>query len=155
MEFTAYHEAGHGVVAVMLGGKVSGLSIAHQGDSQAGDTRVIWPTGLAQQPILINDIKTALAGPISEMVYEGDYDYLRIRSEHAADWQIVTANLDRLGWEESARGPWLQWQVAQLYEMIRGDSVWSAIADIADLLMLQDEVNGELVHETTAFWLRR
>lgn len=139
----------------MLGASVSGLSIATEDGWKVGYAQVIWPASCERQQIIISDIKTALAGPVSEMVYRGDYDYLRIRAEHIVDWQIVEANLDRLRLVESSRGPLLRQLVADLYNTIRGDQVWSAIGDVAELLMLHEAIEGESVHQTTEFWLRR
>lgn len=139
----------------MLGASVASLSIATEDGWGAGNTEVAWPSGGDRQQVLISDVKTAIAGPLSEMVYCGDYDYLRIRSEHAVDWQIVEANLNKLRLDKSKRETLLQQLVVELYNTIRGDQVWAAIGDVAGLLMLNEAIDGEVVHETTEFWLRR
>lgn len=155
METAAYHEAGHGVIAVMLGGTVSGLSIATDDGWAVGEATVSWHADGPRAQMLMDDIKTALAGPISEMVFSGDYDYLRIESEHLVDWQIVMKNMDQLCLSTTSRMSLLRELVSDLYHLVRTDHVWSAIGDVAELLLLHEAIDGELVYETTSFWLRR
>ena len=94
-ETTAWHEAGHAVIATLLGGRVEAVSVESEDLRSAGDTRVRWDKSDIRQQAL-DDIQVALAGPVAEMVFVGDYDYLRIRAEHEADWNVVSSSLSRL-----------------------------------------------------------
>ena len=94
METTAYHEAGHAVIASILGGKVVSVSIESESPEVDGDAVVAWNRGgRNDHEMAVDDIRVALAGPIAEMVYAGEYDYLRIREEHAVDWKIALRSL--------------------------------------------------------------
>ena len=98
METAAYHEAGHAVIASILGGKVVSVSIESESPEVDGDAVVAWSRGgRNDREVALDDIRVALAGPIAEMVYAGEYDYLQIREEHAVDWQIALGSLRRLG----------------------------------------------------------
>lgn len=154
-ELVAYHEAGHAVMAVLLGGSVMRLSICDPDGWGVGDAKIAWKPVNDPACRTLCDLKTALAGPIAEMVFVGDYDYLRIRSEHAADWERVQDCLVQLQIKESSRTEFLQKIVADLYETVRQDAIWAAIGDVADALMLDEELDGDCVNDLVGFWLRQ
>lgn len=156
METAAYHEAGHAVVASILGGQVVSVSIESESTDVDGDAVVAWDRGgRNERALALDEIRVALAGPIAEMVYAGEYDYLRIRAEHAVDWQIALSCLRSLSLTTEREAAVLQGTVAELYQTIRQDHVWSSIGDVADLLAVHGTVEGSLVRETVEFWLRR
>jgi ATP-dependent Zn protease len=156
METAAYHEAGHAVIASILGGKVVSVSIESESPEVDGDAVVAWTRGgRTDRAIAVDDIRVALAGPIAEMVYAGEYDYLRIRGEHAVDWQIAMSSLRRLGLSTDREAAVLQQTVAELYQTIRQDNVWSSIGDVADLLAVHETIEGDVVDDTVRFWLNR
>jgi len=156
METAAYHEAGHAVVASILGGKVISVSIESESPELDGDAVVMWNRGGKNRRLAaLDDIRVALAGPVAEMVYAGDYDYLRIRDEHAMDWTIALDSLRTLELSTDQEAKLLQETVAELYRTIRGDAVWSAIGDVADLLAVHETIEGDQVKETVEFWLNR
>lgn len=154
-EVTAYHESGHAVVALTLGGTVESVSVEVPSDWAAGDTRVIWRGNPDSRQFCLNEIRVALAGPIAEMVFVGDYDYLRIKAEHEIDWRIVASATARLGLTPDKTQRLLGQYAADLYRQIRQDHLWSAIGDIADRLQIDGTLDGETVAEVVAFWLRR
>lgn len=156
METAAYHEAGHAVVASILGGQVVSVSIESESPDVDGDAVVAWSRGgRSDREMALDDIRVALAGPIAEMVYAGEYDYLRIREEHAVDWQIALASLRGLRLATDREAGLLQKTVAELYQTIRQDNVWSSIGDVADLLAVHETIEGDVVRETVEFWLNR
>ena len=153
-ETTAWHEAGHAVIATLLGGKVETVSVEFEDLQSAGDTRVRWTETDSRQQAL-DDIQVALAGPVAEMVFVGDYDYLRIRAEHAADWDVVSASLSRLRMSPTAAEKLLNRIAAELYQWIRTDNVWAAIGDVADRVLVDGTIDGPTVQELVDFWDRR
>lgn len=156
MEIAAYHEAGHAVVATILGVKVVSVSIESESSGLDGDAVVLWNRSTQNgRRAAVDEIRVALAGPIAEMVYAGDYDYLRIKQEHAMDWGIALTNLRALNLSTDRATRLLHKTVAELYQTIRGDAVWSAIGDVADLLAVHDSIEGDQVEETVMFWLNR
>lgn len=156
METAAYHEAGHAVIASILGGKVVSVSIESESPEVDGDAVVAWKRGgRNDREIALDDIRVAIAGPIAEMVYAGEYDYLRIREEHSVDWQIALSSLRRLGLNTDREAALLQKTVAELYQTIRQDNIWSSIGDVADLLAVHETIEGDVVRKTVEFWLSR
>ena len=153
-ETTAWHEAGHAVIATLLGGKVEAVSVESEDFQSAGDTRVRWDKSDIRQQAL-DDIQVALAGPVAEMVFVGDYDYLRIRAEHEADWNVVSASLSRLRLSPAAAEKLLNQIAAELYQWVRTDNVWAAIGDVADRILLDGTIDGQTVQELVDFWDRR
>jgi len=156
METAAYHEAGHAVIASVLGGKVVTVSIESESSEVDGDAVVAWKRGgRSDREMALDDIRVALAGPVAEMVHAGEYDYLRIREEHALDWKIALASLRSLGLTIDREAAMLQKTVAELYQTVRRDAIWSAIADVADLLAVHGTIEGDAVNQTVEFWLNR
>ena len=154
-EITAWHEAGHAVVAVMLGGVVDTVSVEVPDAESAGVTGVFWGNASDARSQAINDIHVALAGPIAEMIFVGDYDYLRIKQEHAVDWEVVAAAIKRLGLDVAAAQRLLASIASGLYERLREDVVWSAVADVAERLELDGTIDGDTVNDLAGFWLRQ
>ena len=154
-EITAWHEAGHAVVAVMLGGVVDTVTIEVPDAAAAGVTGVFWGNAADARAQSINDIHVSLAGPIAEMIFVGDYDYLRIKQEHAVDWEVVAAAIKRLGLDVAAAQKLLTSTASSLYERLREDVVWSAVADVAERLELDGTIDGDTVNDLAGFWLRQ
>lgn len=154
-EVTAWHEAGHAVVAVMLGGVVDNVSVEVPDAEAAGVTGVFWGNASDTPSQCINDIHVALAGPIAEMIFVGDYDYLRIKQEHAVDWEVVATSIGRLGIDAVTAQKLLASIATSLYQRLREDVVWSAVADVAERLELDGTIDGDTVNDLTGFWLRQ
>ena len=157
-EITAWHEAGHSVVAVMLGGVVDTVSVEVPDGEAAGVTGVFWGNASDASDArsqAFNDIHVALAGPIAEMIFVGDYDYLRIKQEHAVDWEIVATAVERLGLDAIAAKKLLASIATGLYQRLREDAVWSAVADVAERLELDGTIDGDTVNDLAGFWLRQ
>ena len=156
MDTAAYHEAGHAVIASILGGKVISVSIESESELLDGGAVVMWNRINGNERLAaLDDIRVALAGPIAEMVHVGEYDYLQIREEHAMDWRIAMESLQTLNLSTDQAAGLLQSTVAELYQTVRGDAVWSAISDVADLLSAHETIEGDQVDETVQFWLSR
>jgi hypothetical protein len=154
-EITAWHEAGHAVVAVMLGGVVDSVSVELPDAESAGVTSVFWGNKSDARTQCINDIHVALAGPIAEMIFVGDYDYLRIKQEHAVDWDVVAAAVARMKIDAVAAEKLLTNIATGLYHRLRDEIVWSAVADVAERLELDGTIDGETVNDLAGFWLRQ
>ena len=153
-EQTAWHESGHAIVAAILGGTVHSVSIDMEDDSQAGGTKVEWPVaGLTAQENALREIRVSLAGPVAEMIYAGDYDELRIQSEHEMDWQTATLHVRQLAREPAKQHEILGRIVNELYRLLRQDNTHAAIGDLADQLLAHDSVEFETVEKIVRQWL--
>ena len=153
-EIIAIHEAGHAVVAILLGGVVDSVTIEVPDQSSAGATGVVWQKTSSRDQC-INDMRVALAGPIAEMVFLGEYDYLRIKQEHAVDWEIVSEALQRLKLSEREAQKKVTDVANELHHRIRETEVWAAINDVAERLTLDGTIDGQVARALTTFWLRR
>lgn len=154
-EITAWHEAGHAVVAVLLGGVVDTVTVEVPDAAAAGATGVFWRNASNTREQCVNDIHVALAGPIAEMIFVGDYDYLRIKQEHAVDWEVVAAAVERMALDAVAAQKLLTSVATNLYQRLREDAVWSAVADVAERLELDGTIDGDTVNDLAGFWLRQ
>ena len=90
-EIIAYHEAGHALMAVLLGGKVQQVTIDpddDDGPARQGDTQVVWRrSGVNDKEFAKMAVQVSLAGPVAEMIYSGDPFHPGLVAEWAADWQ--------------------------------------------------------------------
>ena len=69
-ELTAYHEAGHALMALLLGGKVRLVTIEPDNDDgpdRQGDTQVLWRrSGISDKEFAEKAVQVSLAGPVAE-----------------------------------------------------------------------------------------
>ena len=67
---SAYHEAGHVLIAHLLGGEVLETTLETELDGHRGHTQVAW-RGLASGDLARASAFVALAGPIAETLWRG------------------------------------------------------------------------------------
>ncbi|MEM7455465.1 MAG: M50 family metallopeptidase [Planctomycetota bacterium] len=154
-ELTAWHEAGHAIMAAALGGSVRRVSIYSEDEEQAGSTAVEWRGGYStSKEHAMREIRVSLAGPVAEMIYAGEYDSLRVQSAHALDWEIAMAHTRAITQNPEKQHRLLQDIVNELYHFLRDDNVHAALGDLADQLLTHDEVEAESVAQIARQWLR-
>lgn len=162
---TAYHEAGHAVVGCALGAVIESVglsqaSIFDDGDDglplRFGDCLINWgkvdPDSTWQQQ---RELLTILAGPVAEATYrEESIDEIDMRS-----WEMDFRQASRCAAALCHRPPQQQKLIAEtirrLRDVMNHEEFWSAIAAVADELLLGDEMQQARVVEITGFWLRR
>src|ERR1044072_148301 len=90
-ELIAYHEAGHALLAVLVGGEVQLVTIdpdRDDGPERQGDTQVIWRRGsMGERKFAEASLQVSLAGPVAEMIYSGEPYHPGLVAEWAADWR--------------------------------------------------------------------
>ena len=99
---TAYHEAGHAIMALSYGGRIVHVSIDPPDDDglkRFGESIVQWPAAAAKD-IEIAELKVSLAGPIAELAYDGARESIAECPEFAADWQQAVLSASRLKKEQ-------------------------------------------------------
>lgn len=162
-DITAYHECGHAVIAIQLGGVVQSISLAPESSvdrddkfPRHGDTIIAWPTSqVTPRQHAEREIQTALAGPVSEMIYTGNEPESMIHAESAADWYAASQHAATFIASDSKRAAYLSATIMDLSDFFRDDSIWAAVAALADELQVHDELETDAIHETVGFWLRR
>jgi ATP-dependent Zn protease len=156
-ELVAYHEAGHVLVAVMLGARIRSVTIEpdrDDGPERYGDTQILWPRGRwPAREQAEKDVQVALAGPVAEMIHSGDPFHPGFVAEWAADWQAAWAAAELLHADEVKRLRYLEQISLQLHKRLSRDELWAALAAVVDHLLAHDTLEGEQVEEILEAWL--
>lgn len=156
-EIIAYHEAGHALMAHLLGGEIEHVTIDPDNDdgpSRQGDTRVRWRRSrISDKEFAQITVQVSLAGPVAEMIYSGDPYHPGLVAEWAADWHEAWEAAVLLHRDERARLKYLEDVSIRLYHRLKGDDLWPALASLADHLLAHEMLEGEQVEEIVAEWL--
>lgn len=153
----AYHEAGHALLAVVLGGRLQSVTIDpawDDGPARYGDTRVEWhaqrltPRELCEKSILV-----ALAGPVAERIHRGEAYHPGLVAEWAADWRLAWAAAESILPDEHRRLQYLERLTVQLEQWLRQDAMWAALAAIVDELSAHETLDGDQVAEIVHQWI--
>lgn len=156
-ELIAYHEAGHALMAVLLGGKVKQVTIEpddDDGPDRQGDTQVLWRrSGISDDEFAKIAVQVSLAGPVAEMIYSGDPYHPGLVAEWAADWREAWEAATPLHPVERQRLEYLEQVSIQLYHRLKQDDLWAALASLADNLLAHETLDCEQVDEIMEDWL--
>ena len=156
-ELTAYHEAGHALMAMLLGGEVQLVTIEpdrDDGPERSGDTQVLWPRSRASEKAFAKiAIQVCLAGPVAEMIYSGEPYHPGHVAEWAGDWQEAWTAAAALHADERRRLAFLEQVSVDLYHRLKHDDLWSPLAALADNLLAHDTLDWEQVEEIVGEWL--
>lgn len=156
-ELIAYHEAGHALMAVLLGGKVKQVTIDpddDDGPDRQGDTQVLWRRSrISDDEFAKIAVQVSLAGPVAEMIYSGDPYHPGLVAEWAADWREAWDAATPLHPVERQRFEYLEQVSIQLYHRLKQDDLWAALASLADNLLAHETLDCEQVEEIVEDWL--
>jgi hypothetical protein len=156
-ELIAYHEAGHALMAVLLGGKVKQVTIEpddDDGPARQGDTQVLWRrSGISEKEFAQYAVQVSLAGPVAEMVFSGDPYHPGLVAEWAADWRDAWEAGRPLYPDERLRLEYLERVSIQLFHRFKHDDLWAALASLADNLLAHETLDGEQVEGIVGEWL--
>lgn len=156
-ELTAYHEAGHALMAHLLGGKVRQVTIEPDNDDgpvRHGDTQVLWHrAGIGEKEFVMVAVQVCLAGPVAEMIYSGEPYHPGSVAEWAADWRDAWEAAAPLHTDERKRLKYLEDVSVQLYHRLKEDDLWATLASLADNLLAHETLEAEQVEEIVSEWL--
>lgn len=156
-EIVAYHEAGHALMALLLGGEVQLVTIEpdhDDGPPRQGDTQVLWRRGrISDRDFAGRAVQVSLAGPVAEMIYSGNPYHPGMVSEWAADWHEAWTSATLLHPNDRKRLAYLEQTSIQLYRRLKQDDHWGALASLADHLLAHESLEGEQVAEIVGQWL--
>lgn len=154
---SAYHESGHAVIAVFLGGRVPSVTISPEHDGELaprfGDTRIAWPKRLPLRERCERSVLVALAGPVAERIYREEPFHPGMVAEWAEDWRVAWEAAATLVPDERRRLRFLEAATIKLDEWLRQDAMWAAVAALADELSAHETLEAEQVAEVVATWL--
>ncbi|MCG8648638.1 MAG: cell division protein FtsH [Pirellulales bacterium] len=155
---TAYHEAGHAVVAYVLGGRVDSVQLGGEADEvlpeRFGDCRINWgPVDEQSDWQRQREVLTILAGPVAEMIYSGEAFHPACFGPCQHDWRwalAVSGSLIKAGQNPAH---FLERLMGQLHRWMQADPCWAAIAAVADELLAHESLDEERLAQTLGFWL--
>lgn len=156
-ELTAYHEAGHVVMALLTRARVPHVTISpdrDDGPARFGDTSVLWPRAqYGQRELAQAMIRVSLAGPVVEMIYTGDPYHPGMMAQWAEDWRSAWEAACALESNELRRLRMLELETKHLVQQLQDDEIWAAIAELADNLLAHETLDAEQIEEITSQWL--
>lgn len=156
-EVVAYHEAGHAIMAHLLGGQVRQVTIEpdrDDGPQREGDTQVLWRRSRHTERAFAEvAAQVSLAGPAAEMIYTGEPFHPGHIAEWAGDWQEAWRALAPWYADDRRRLLYLEHLSVNLYHRLKSDDVWPCIAALADELLAHETLDEEQVEEVMATWL--
>ena len=156
-ELTAYHEAGHAVMAVVLGGRIIHVSIEPPDDDElkrSGESIVQWPAAPARE-IEEAELKVSLAGPVTEMIYRSEVQVIASVPEFAADWHRALTGAARLKPKLAEQMNLISRAEIWLRHFFEQDHHWAAVGAVADELLAHETVEHECLNEIVSFWIQR
>ena len=158
-ELTAYHEAGHAFMAVYVGARVRSVTIEpddDDGPQRYGDTQVEWPGRLARsREGKERSVLVAMAGPVVEMLHQGEPTDLRRVPEWADDWMQAWNAAAALVPSQQQRWHYLRIVMHDLMEFFNNENHWAAVGAIVDCLLAHETLCHEEVADIVHHWLRR
>ncbi len=140
----SYHEAGHVLMAHLLGGRVVGASIEHEEAEWMGRTEVEW-VGLASQEQARRSAMVALAGPVAEAWWKGEATVVDALTAWRADWQEVERALEAVpvaGRVDALRS----WLADVRFELLN-EVAWEHVCRVADMLEAHGTLDETLVED--------
>ncbi len=156
-ELSAYHEAGHALMAIYVGAKVRSLTIDPDWDDgldRYADTQVEWPAGqFSQREMQEKAMMVALAGPVAEMIQSGESYHPGFVAEWSSDWKLAWQAAKPLVPNEKKRLTYLEQATVRLYRLLERENYWAALAAIVDNLLAHETLEGEQVEEIVSAWL--
>lgn len=150
-EIVAYHEAGHALVAYLLGGRVRHVTIEpdhDDGPRRDGDTQVVWRRpSLSDKEFSRKSVHVHLAGPVAEMIYSGEPYHPAFVAAWSADWDGAYAAAALLHANPQRRLKYLNHVSELLHQQLQADELWMAVAALADSLLAHETLEQEQVEE--------
>ncbi len=157
-EISAYHEAGHALLALHVGARVRSVTIDpdwDDGPERYADIQVVWPLDrFSDRELQEKAILVALAGPVAEMIHSGNPYHPGLVAEWAADWQVAWDAAASLVPGTSQRLAHLEQITIELYHILDREDIRAALAAIVDNLLAHETLEGEEVEEIVGQWLQ-
>lgn len=138
----SYHEAGHALVAHLLGGRVVEVTLEDDSGDLHGKTTVTWRTVAAAEQARRSGL-TALGGPLAETRHRGEVDPPEAFSAWAADWRDVQRALAVCSRPDAARMLLQRW-VAEVAAWYADADVWERLCRVADALEAHGTLDADL-----------
>jgi ATP-dependent Zn protease len=157
-ETTAFHEAGHAFVAIMVGARVVSITIDPDNNDlpdRYGDTQIAWDRSqFSDREFAEKFALVSLAGPVAEMILTGDAWHPALLPEWSGDWQQAMQSARGLCKSKRECVALLERMAIESHQVLSRDDVWPFIGAIVDELVAHETLEGEQVHEIVDEWMR-
>lgn len=157
LEQTAYHEAGHAIMALLHGGHVQMMTIEpdwDDGPDRYGEASVHWDqSGWSRKQFQEVLVRVALSGPVAEMIYRGDPYHPAFVPEWKMDWEQAWEAAHMLHPVPEARIRYLEACTKQVYHEFQREDIWQAIASLADELLAHETLDHEQIRDAITPWI--
>lgn len=141
---TAYHEAGHAVVAVLLGKAVHRVSVVPKwtwaGKCEFGPGQHKRAESWIEREVLVS-----LAGLAAEARHTGSYDRVGAARDLLFVRQTLRHRTTSRGWERLERR-----MLSKVEAMLADDVAWNAVTRIAEALLQHGTISGRMVQHLVA-----
>lgn len=130
----AWHEAGHALIAHLLGGRVQHVTLEPDDGEQEGEVAVAWPH--SGEPLEVRSGRVALAGAVAELVFLGDDPDLdpATLSAWRGDWNEACRCAAILEREPERRKVLLMTWIGEVHALLDAPGHEESLARIADAL---------------------
>ena len=142
-ETAAAHEAGHALIAHLLGGEVVQCTIEDDDGELHGATTVRWRIADPVERARCIGL-AALGGPLAEARQRGDVDMLESLTAWEDDWQQVQQALAATGAAAAARQQLLQRWVREVAAHFADPATWERLCRVADALAAHGTLDDTL-----------
>lgn len=149
LQRTAYHEAGHCVIAVLCGAVAQHASIAPEEDNFYGRVDIQWP----DRRSLDDELSVILAGPVAEMIYRAEPLHPGLVAEWSLDWQQAWRLVRPKAADDAQCLAMLEQRTAKLHRAMSTDRVWAAVAAVQDLLAAHEDIEHEQIEDEVRVWV--
>lgn len=156
-EVDAYHESGHGYMAVRVGARVLSMTIEpdwDDGPARVAEIQIAWPekqrftkTWIDKQLLVI------FAGPSAEMIYSGEKFHPGLVAQASDDWRQAWDLAAHVVSDDRQRLKYLESLCAGVYETLSRNEHWAAVAALADNLLAHETLEGDEVVDIVRQWI--
>lgn len=148
--WTAYHEAGHCVIGILMGARVRFASIDVESEHHFGEVEMEWPRGSSVK----SQALAILAGPVAEWIYRDGTVSLQDLAPSTGDFQQVLRLSQSFGWTHRKQIDWFNHLIAQLQRQFKRSDCWAAVAAVSDQLLAHDTLEHETIADEVLHWMR-
>jgi hypothetical protein len=144
----AWHEAGHAVVAHLLGGRVVSISLDPEEDMLGGCSAIQWGASDDASVASLSG-RVALAGPIAEVERFGghDLDDVHVLAAWEADWQEIERCAAVLEGQAEGQKRVVEGWAREVRAMFLDPGVEELVARVADALDAHGELDETLFED--------
>ncbi|MEM0924879.1 MAG: cell division protein FtsH [Planctomycetota bacterium] len=157
---TAYHEAGHAVMAFALGGEIDSIGMYAEADDwlpeRFGDCHINWGrVDVNCNWQIQREVLTILAGPVAEMIYRDASIHPAQYPPWRYDWPMAYERVRQAVHASAQQASVMETLLKWLRKHLSQTENWAAVAAVADELLAHEYLDGEMLEETLGFWIGR